>query len=208
MVSYWRFVWYDWRIFEGKKIMKFFKSAISRFGALIVMFSFLAFSLLSVPALAYTYGSSYPDYLPFVGAHYIEVQSSLGRGSIIVSTTVPDRSLSVSSINSNIYNTTNSNISGVFRTENGSDYSIRFPSFSYPEYAVTSGYNTSWTPLTVSQILNTNFQFVDFKNSDKQNDTFIFTDNLQRADFVFNVLFCALLVAIVCLILFRRSDRL
>lgn len=172
------------------------------------MFSFLAFSLLSVPALAYTYGSDYPNYLPFVGAHYIEVQSSLGRGSIIVSTTVPDRSLSVSSINSNIYNTTHSNISGVFRTENGTDYSIRFPSFSYPEYAVINGYNTTWNPLTVSQIYNTNFQFVDFKNSDKQNDTFIFTDNLQRADFVFNVLFCTLLVVIVCLILFRRSDRL
>lgn len=187
--------------------MKFLKSAISRGGALMAVFSIFAFSLLSVPALAYNYGSDYPDYLPAVGYKYVEVQSSLGRGAIVVSSTIPDTSISLSSVNSNLYNTTGSNISGIFRTQNGTDYTIRFTSYSYPEYATSSGYNTVWTELTISQIYNTNFKFIDYKNLNKQNDNFIFTDNVQRSDFAFNVLDCALSAAIVCLLLFRRSDR-
>lgn len=178
-----------------------------RRGAALITVCFIFLLLLCAPAFAYTYGSVYPDYLPSVGLKYVEVQSSLGRGSVIVSSSIPDTSLALSSVNNNLYNTTGSNISGIFRLSNGTDYTIRFTSYSYPEYATTSGYNTVWTALTVSEIYNTNFKFVDYKNMNKQNDTFFVTDNVQR-------LYISLFIVVIIVSLFnmlillcRRFER-
>lgn len=180
--------------------------AIRRGASLITVCLF--FSLLfCIPAFAYTYGSVYPDYLPSVGLKYVEVQSSIGRGSVVISSTIPDTSIALSSVNNNLYNTTGSNISGIFRTANGTDYTIRFSSYSYPEYATTSGYNTVWTPLTVSEIYNTNFKFVDYKNINKQNDTFFVTDNVQRLYIVSFLLVVISSFINIFILLFRRSDR-
>ena len=181
-------------------------SAIRR-GAALITVCFIFLLLLCAPAFAYTYGSDYPDYLPSVGLKYVEVQSSLGRGSVIVSSTIPDTSIALSSVNNNLYNTSGSNISGIFRTTNGTDYTIRFTGYSYPEYATTTGYNTVWTPLTVSEIYNTNFKFVDYKNMNKQNDTFFVTDNVQRLYIVSFLLVVISSFINIFILLFRRSDR-
>lgn len=186
--------------------MNKFVLAIRR-GAALISVCFFFLLLICIPAFAYTYGSDYPDYLPSVGLKYVEVQSSLGRGSVIVSSTISDTSLSLSSVNNNIYNTTGSNISGIFRLSNGTDYTIRFTSYSYPEYATTTGYNTVWTPLTVSEIYNTNFKFVDYKNMNKQNDTFFVTDNVQRLYIVSFLLVVISSFINIFILLFRRPER-
>lgn len=180
-----------------------FIQAISRGSSLIVAVFALCF-LLSSSAFAIYYTNDYPVYLPFVGAKYVEVNTSLGRGSLVLSASIPDNYISVGMSNSNLYNNTSSTLYGTFRTQNGADYSIRFQSFSTPEY-YTAGYNPTYTALGITEILNTNIKFVDFNDTDKQNDTFIITDNVTI--FYFSLLIVLTLSNILlCFLSLRRSD--
>jgi hypothetical protein len=161
----------------------------------------------AIPAFSIYYPNSYPSYIPFVGGKYIEVDTSLGVGSIIISSSVPDKYLSVGSANSYIYNTSSSSISGVFRLRNGTDYSLRFPAFDVAQYYTAGSYNPTYNTLTINQILNTNVEFQDFSGRDKQNDTFTFSNNRERFDSVCGVLSCITSFIILIFIVWRlRND--
>lgn len=150
---------------------------LGRCSSAIIM-SLVLLALYAMPTFAIYYPNEYPDYIPFVGGKYIEVNTSIGVGTIIVSSSVPDRYLSLGRNNSYIYNSSSSTIQGVFRLANGTDYSIRFPSFDVAQY-YTSGYNPTYTTLTITEILNTNIEFEDYSGRDKQNDAFIFSNNIE-----------------------------
>lgn len=162
---------------------------------------------LVVPAFAYTYSNDYPVYLPYVGAKYCEVNSSIGRGSIVVSASVPDRYLSLGISNSNIYNNTSSTLYGVFVLQSGQQYSLRWSSFSTPEYYTAGSYNPVYTALTVNSIINTNIDFVDYNDTGKQNDNFIFDSNIEKASFVLQVFSVLLLISINSVVLIRRFSN-
>lgn len=163
--------------------------------------------LSAFPSFAIEYNNSYPFYLPYVGAKYVEVESStLGRGSLVLSASVPDSYISVGRSSNNLYNNTSSTLSGIFRTRNGTDYSIRFPAFSTPQYYTAGTYNPVYNELVITEIYNTNIKFVDYNNSDKQNDTFIITDNVERLNITLSVVTVILLSACLFVIIFRRSD--
>lgn len=157
----------------------------------------------AVPSFSIYYPNEYPNYLPFVGAKYIEVNTSIGVGTIIISSSVPDKYLSVGYSNSYIYNNSSSTISGAFRLRNGTDYSIRFPAFDVAQYYTSGSYNPSYTTLTITEILNTNVEFVDYSGRDKQNDSFTFSNNIERFDSVCGVFSC-ILDAIILIVLFWR----
>lgn len=179
------------------------KSAIRR--GSVALITLICSLLFTSSAFAYTYTNDYPVYLPFVGAKYVEVNTSIGRGALVFSASIPDNYISVGMSNSNIYNNTSSTLYGTFRLQNGGDYSIRFSAFSTPEYYTAGSYNPVYTPLSITEILNTNVKFVDYNNSNKQNDTFIIIDNVERLFIV--LLFITCLSSLFNIILsFRRSD--
>lgn len=157
----------------------------------------------AIPAFSIYYPNEYPDYIPFVGAKYIEVNTSIGVGTIIVPSSIPDRYLSVGSSNSYIYNTTSSTISGVFRLRNGTDYSLRFSAFDVAQYYTAGSYNPTYNTLTITEILNTNIEFEDFSGRDKQNDSFTFGNNVERFNSVCGVFTC-ILSAIILIVIFWR----
>lgn len=161
----------------------------------------------AMPVFSIYYSDDYPDYIPFVGGKYIEVNTSLGVGSIIISSSVPDKYLSVGRNNSYIYNTSSSTVNGVFRLRNGTDYSIRFPAFDVAQYYTSGSYNPTYTTLTITQILNTNIEFLDYSGSDKQNDSFTFGNNVERFDSVCGVFSCLCSILILIVLFWRlRND--
>ncbi len=185
-----------------------FVLAIRRGAALLAVFSIFAFSLLGVPAFAYSYTNVYPFYLPFVGAKYVEVQCSLGRGALVLSGSIPDNYISIGSNDNNLYNNTSSTLYGTFRTINGHDYSVRFAAFSSAEYYQAGSYNPTYTALNVTEILNTNISFIDYNDSNKQNDTYIFSNHFDLSTWSLSILQVILLICIFLVTAFRRSDRL
>lgn len=181
------------------------KNKLVRFGrcSSAVLITVALIVITAIPAVSIYYPNEYPSYLPFVGAKYCEVITSLGRGSIVISATVQDRYLSIGSGNNNIYNNTSNTLYGIFRLQNGTDYSIRWSSFSTPEYYTAGSYNPTYTQLNVTQILNTNIEFVDFNGSDKQNDSFTFSNNSERLNSVCSILSC-ITDAIILIVIFWR----
>lgn len=176
--------------------------------SLSIVSVFILLILSTVPSFAYTYTNEYPFYLPYVGAKYVEVESStLGRCSLVLSASVPDNYISIGLNNSHLYNNTSSTLYGTVRTRNGSDYSVRFSAFSTPEYYISGGYNPTFTPLNITEIYNTNIKFVDYSDSDKQNDTFIVTDNITRYDMVLSFVKSFCLIVLLFVVLIRRSEK-
>lgn len=176
------------------------ENKVKRIGGLLAAFIILlCYTVLPTYALAYS--NNYPSYIPYVGAMFVEVQSSpLGLGSFIFSSSIAKGAISIGSGSNNLYNSTSNTISGVFRTAQGVDYTVRASAYSSFQYAVTSGYQTIYENLTISQILSTNLQFVDYSDSGKQNDNYYFDSNFDKGIFallVFNTLISALSVFVL-----------
>lgn len=173
---------------------------IKRIGGLVAAFIILMCCTV-LPTYALQYSNNYPSYIPYVGAIYCEVQSSpLGLGSLVFSSSISKGAISIGSGSNNLYNSTSSTISGIFRTSQGVDYNIRAAAYSSFQYAVTSGYNTTYYDLNISQIISTNLQFVDYSDSDKQNDNYYFASNFEKGVFallIFNTLISALSVFVL-----------
>lgn len=174
------------------------------FSAVLVMAVIVLSSTL--PAFSIYYENNYPDYIPCVAVKYIEVNTSLGVGTIIVSSSVPDKYLSVGSSNSYIYNTTSNTIYGAFRLKNGGDYSLRWQSFDVAQYYTAGSYNPTYTVLTINSILNTNIEFQDYSGRDKQNDSFTFGNNVERFDSVCRVFTCILNAIILIVLVWRLKN--
>ena len=182
------------------------KNKSRRFGGFLAVFIILnCYTVISAGALQYN--DYYPSYIPFVGAAYVEVNSSLGQGSIVISSTQKQNYLSIGSGSSNIYNCSSSTVSGVFRTAQGVDYNIRATAFNSFQYAVTNGYQTIYEPLNVTQILSTNIEFVDYSGQNKQNDNFYFGSVLEKATFIISLLGFLSLILLLFILLVRGNKN-
>ena len=176
-------------------------------GTLSILLGVFFLILFSIPSLAYSYTNDYPVYLPYVGAKYVEIQSSsLGKCTIVLSASVPDSYISIGTSNNNLYNNTSSTLYGMVRTINGTDYSIRFPAFSTAEYYTAGSYNPTYSPINCTQIYNTNIRFVDYNDTNKQNDSFIITDNVERLHVILAFADTFLLTMFFFIFLLRRSE--
>ena len=176
-------------------------------GTLSILLGIVFLILFSTSSLAYSYTNDYPVYLPYVGAKYVEIQSSsLGKCTIVLSASVPDSYISIGISNNNLYNNTSSTLYGMVRTVNGTDYSVRFSAFSTPEYYTAGSYNPTYSPINCTQIYNTNIKFVDYNDTNKQNDTFIFTDNVERLHVVLAFADTFILVLFFFFFVLRRSE--
>lgn len=137
---------------KGNKIKCLICSAI---------FTLLFIGSLCFPTFAAEYGRQYPEYLKQSSACFVECQTNLGKGAIVLPRNYQYDYIGFSGKGSNIMNLQSSSISGQFVLENGTSYEVRASGFSTFQYYDSNGNWGSYYDLTVSQIYNTNIQFTD-----------------------------------------------
>ena len=140
-----------------------------------VIFTLLFTALLCFPTYAAEYGRQYPAYLKQSAACFVECQTNLGKGAIVLPRNYQYEYIGFSGSGSNLMNLQSSSISGQFVLENGTSYEVRASGFSTFQYYNNSGNWGSYYDLTVSQIYNTNVQFTDDK-SDRGNVIYYFSE--------------------------------
>lgn len=152
---------------------------------------------LSVPSLVFAeeYGAEFPSYVPYSGGAYIEVQSSLGRGSFVFPSEYKESTFGFSGSGYNLCNLSKSTVSGYFITSSGAEYSCRFSSFSTAQYYYSSDTFSRWTDLTVSGIYNTNVSFIDDK-AERSNILDLFSYDIYKYAVV-----SLLLILLICVII-------
>lgn len=126
---------------------------------------------LCFPSFAEEYGAHYPSYVNQSGGCFIECQTNLGKGTLILPVNYCENTFGFSGEYYNVMNITNGTVSGYFVLENGTSYNARASSFSTFQYQSNEDYYSRWYDLTVSQIYNTNAQFTD-NNGDRGNSVF------------------------------------
>lgn len=136
----------------------------------------------SIPCTVFAeeYGNTFPSYIQQSGGAYIEVQSSVGRGSFIFQSEFKNGYFGFYGSGYNLCNLSKSIISGSFITENGRAYDIRFTSFNTAEYYYRDGYNYEWRTLDTSKIYNTNVEFIDDKLETRNNKVDLFDKDVYK----------------------------
>lgn len=136
----------------------------------------------SIPCTVFAeeYGNTFPSYIQQSGGAYIEVQSSIGRGSFIFQSEFKNGYFGFYGSGYNLCNLSKSIISGSFITENGRAYDIRFTSFNTAEYYYRDGYNYEWRTLDTSKIYNTNVEFIDDKLETRNNKVDLFDKDVYK----------------------------
>lgn len=115
---------------------------------------------LSFPVVCLEYSDNVPNYVNEKGNFYIEVATSqIGAGTILLSNNYKFDYLSTYGSTEQLYNTTNSTISGYIYTTNNNYYQIRFTSLDTAQYYITGsgiGGNYGWQDLTITKLVSTN----------------------------------------------------
>lgn len=157
-----------------------------------VIFTLLFIVSLCFPTYAAEYGRQYPPYLKQSAACFIECQTSLGKGTVVLPSNYQYNYLGFSGKGSNIMNLHSSSISGQFVLEDGTLYEVRASGFSTFQYYYSNGNWGSYYDLNISQIYNTNIQFTD-EQSDRGNVIYNFS-NFQKIILVISVLIFSLIL--------------
>lgn len=143
-------------------------------------------------AYAAEYGYEYPEYVPVSGGAFVEVKSSLGTVALVFPFEYKNGYFGfVDSGSASIGNVFNNTIYGHLYTRSGTVYQVRASYGERIEYQTEQGYPyNQWVTLNISQILNTNIQFIDLTDQGRQTD-------FQKYDFSYNDIFLYSLL-IVC----------
>ena len=137
----------------------------------IMSIIFVAALIFIIPLNAYAaeYGNEYPSYLNYSGGAYIEVQSSIGRGTLILPNTYKSNYIGFYGNGYNLCNLSNSTLTGRFVLQNGTTYTARFNAFSTSQYYYESGMTREYRDLSISKIYNTNCDFIDETTMERYN---------------------------------------
>lgn len=148
----------------------------------ILVFVFALFISCSIPftVFAEEYGNTYPSYIQQSGGAYIEVQSTLGRGSFIFQSEFKNGYFGFYGSGYNICNLSKNSLNGSFITTNGKAYDIRFTSFNTAQYYYRDSYYSEWRDLTTSQIYNTNVELIDDKLQTRNNKIDLFDKDVYK----------------------------
>lgn len=169
---------------KGKKFKCLICSAI---------FTSLFIVLLCFPTYAAEYGKQYPAYLKQSAGCFIECQTNLGKGSIVLPRNYQYEYIGFSGSGSNVMNLQSSSISGQLVLENGTSYEVRASGFSTFQYYSSSGNWGSYYDLTVSQIYNTNVQFTD-EQRDRGNVIYNFSNYQKFVVVLLSFLLCIIFI--------------
>lgn len=173
----------------------------------VLFFAFIGFVALVSPAYAMTYDNNFPDYIPYAGGAYIEVNvTTFQKCACVFPIDTQKNTFSfIGSSNTDIVNITRSTINGYLYTSSGTRYDCRASSLSSIEYR-DNGYPYEWHELNITKILNTNVVFEDLKGLDRQNDNPYFS-TYEKVCLTFCFI-CVLLLLIRLIVLpFRKGVR-
>lgn len=168
---------------KGKKFKCLICSAI---------FTLLFIASLCFPTFAAEYGRQYPAYLNQSAACFVECQTNLGKGTIVIPRNYQYEYIGFSGSGSNLMNLQSSTISGQFVLENGTSYDVRASGFSTFQYYISDNWGR-YTDLTVSQIYNTNVQLTD-EQKDRGNVIYNFSNYQKFVVVLLSLSFCVLFV--------------
>lgn len=158
-----------------------------------VIFILLFIVSLCFPTYAAEYGKQYPAYLKQSAACFVECQTNLGKGTVVLPQNYQYNYIGFSGKGSNIMNLQSSSISGQFVLENGTSYEVRASGFSTFQYYYSNGNWGSYYDLTVSQIYNTNVQFTD-EQGDRGNIIYNFSNYQKFVVILLCLSFCVMFV--------------
>ena len=162
-----------------------------------VIFTLLFIGLLCFPTFAAEYGKQYPAYLKQSGGCFIECQTNLGKGSIVLPRNYQYEYIGFSGTGSNVMNIQSSSISGQLVLENGTSYDVRANGFSTFQYYSYSGNWGSYYDLNVTKIYNTNVQFTD-EQGDRGNVIYNFSNYQRFLVVIGTLIFCLILISFIC----------
>lgn len=153
------------------------------------------FITLSFPSFAAEYGEAYPSYVEQSGGCFIECQTNLGKGTILLPVNFVNNSLGFKGNGKNLMNITSGTINGYLTLERGGNtsYTVRATNYSTFQYRNEQGMN-QYNDLTVTEIYNTNCFFVDNTELNRQTDRVNLT--------LENILSIAILFVIFVFVLF------
>lgn len=137
----------------------------------IIVFFVTALCLVSFPLTAFgaEYGKDYPSYVKYSGGAYIEVQSAIGRGTIVLQDSYKSGFIGFTGDKYYLCNLSNSTLTGRFILTNGTEYTCRFSAFEAPQYQYRNGVTNEWRYLNTTQIYNTNCEFIDNTSLERDN---------------------------------------
>lgn len=173
----------------------------------IIICSVFGLAFLVTPCFAMTYNNDFPDYVPYAGGAYIEVESSsFQKCTLVFPINSQKNSISfLGSSNSDIVNITNSTINGYLYTSTGTQYTFRMASLSGVEYR-TNSYPYDWNDLDITQILNTNVVFEDLTDLNRQNDNPYFS-TFEKVCLTFGFIAVLLLLLRLIVLPFRKGVK-
>lgn len=142
-----------------------------RFKILISFVLILYIISMSLVVNAAEYGNSYPNNTTLSGGAYIEAQSSIGTVTFVFPINFKDDTFGFSGNGiSRVTNLTNSTIYGYVYLSNGSSYRTRVNSFDSIEYNRNDSSWSDYEYITINQIINTNINFIDYTDQNRQTD--------------------------------------
>lgn len=141
---------------------------------LTILLTLVCVMSLPVTAFGADYGNEYPTYVKYSGGAYIEVQSTIGRGTIVLQDSYKSGFIGFTGNNYYLCNLSNSTITGRFILTNGTVYNCRFSAFEAPQYQTDSITNREWRYLNTTQIYNTNCEFIDNTSLERDNKIDLF----------------------------------
>lgn len=138
--------------------------------------------ILSLPVTAFgaEYGNEYPTYVKYSGGAYIEVQSAIGRGTIVLQDSYKNGFIGFTGDKYYLCNLSNSTITGRFILSNGTEYNCRFSAFEAPQYYYQYGTTNQWRYLNTTQIYNTNCEFIDNTSLERNNKIDLFDSDAYK----------------------------
>lgn len=171
---------------------------------LIFFLSLICLCSIPLTCFAEEYGTEYPSYIPYSGGAYIEVQSTLGRGTLIVPDTYKTGYFGFSGSGYDLLNISNSTITGRYITNAGKVYNLRFSAYSVSQYYYESGVTREWLNLNVTKIYNTNVEFLDNTSLNRSNDIDVFDSDPFKYTVVGSLFL--LDISVILLIVFSKRS--
>lgn len=127
-----------------------------------VGFSIILIICLAFQGMCSDLSSALPDYLNHSSGSFVECETNLGKGVFVLPISTFENTIGFTR-SGNLYNISNSTVSGLFITSNGTEYNVRAQSLNCFQYQSD---NTSWggtyIDITVESVLSTNINIYDY----------------------------------------------
>lgn len=137
--------------------------------AFSVFISLFLFFVSVLPASAVYYEDTFPsDETGLTGGLFIECSTNIGDAVIVIPYNFKNDTFTFST-SGNIFNASSTSISGALYL-NGSQYTVRWAGYSYPQYRLSdTGY--TYTDLVINSVSDTNVVFIT-DNEELSNDNY------------------------------------